>query len=120
MLIELWDIHGEAVAYIDHDQESIYLQDGSPVAWLSDSNLYTYRGKHLGWLWEGWIFGRDGKCVLFTEQARPGAVKPFRQPPGGRGDQNLRPHRDTREIPQKRRERSTLWSAQSARSFLTN
>ena len=119
MITNLWDIHGQAVAYIDDDQQSIFMRDGTPVAWLSENIVYTYRGKLLGWLWEGWIFGRDGKCVLFTERAQPGATKPFRQMPEDCGDQALRPSRDVRETPLKRRTRSTVWSSNSARSFFT-
>jgi len=120
MMTDLWDIHGQAVAYIDDDKLSIYLRDGTPVAWLSENVVYTYRGKLLGWMWEGWIFGRDGKCVLFTERSQPGAPKPFRQIPEDLADQCQRPSRDTRETPQKRRERSDVWSSKSARSFFTN
>src|ERR1041385_613114 len=109
MIIDLWDIHGEAVAYIDHDKESIFMRDGRPVAWLSENGVYTYRGKLLGWLWEGWIFGRDGKCVLFTERAQPGAPKPFRQAPEDRGEQSLRPSRDSRETAPKRPGRTSVW-----------
>ena len=117
MITNLWDVHGHAVAYIDDDNESIYMRDGTPVAWLSESSVYTYRGKLLGWFWDGWIFGRDGKCVLFTERSQPGARKPFRQTPEDRGDQGLQPYRDARETPQKRRERSALWSSQNVLSF---
>src|ERR1035438_7753299 len=85
MTTDLWDKHGHAVAYVDGDKESIYMQDGTPAGWLSGNGIYTYGGKFLGWLYEGWIFGRDGKCVLFTERAQPGAVKPFRQPAIDRG-----------------------------------
>ena|SRR2546425_673066 len=119
MITNLWDMHGHAVAYIDDDNESIYMRDGTPVAWLSESSIYTYRGKLLGWLWEGWIFGRDGKCVLFTERAQPGAPKPFRQVPEDRDDRVLRPSRDARETPLKRRERSSVWSPRGALSFFT-
>jgi len=118
-MTNLWDMHGRVAAYIDNDNESIYMSDGTPVAWLSGNGIYTYRGHLLGWLWEGWIFGRDGKCVLFTERAQPGAPKPFRQPPEDRADQLLRPSRDTRDTPQKRRERASVWSAESALSFFT-
>ncbi len=120
MIINLWDIHGQAVAYIDDDHESIFMHDGTPVAWLSGDGIYTYRGKLLGWLSEGWIFDRHGKCVLFTERAQPGAPKPFRQTPNDRGEQGLRPSRDVRETPLKRRERSVVWSLQNAQSFFTN
>jgi hypothetical protein len=119
MSTDLWDSHGQAVAYIADDKESIYLTDGTPVAWLSGNAVYTYRGKLLGWLWEGWIFDRDGKCVLFTEHAQPGAPRPFRQRPEDRADQGTRPNRDSHETPLKRRERALVWSPQSARSFFT-
>lgn len=83
MITDLWDKHGHAVAYVDEDKVSIYMRDGTPVAWLSDSGVYTYGGKFLGWLYEGWIFGRDGKCVLFTERAQTGACEAL--PSGGGG-----------------------------------
>jgi hypothetical protein len=119
MITDLWDIHGQAVAYIDDDKQSVYLRDGTPVAWLSEHALYTYRGKLLGWLWEGWVFGRDGKCVLFTEHAQPGAPKPFRQPPEDRGERTPRPSRDARETAQKRPGRVSVWSSKSAVLFFT-
>jgi hypothetical protein len=119
MVTNLWDMHGKAAAYIDGDKESIFLSDGTAVGWLSGNGVYTYRGNLLGWLYEGWIFGRDGKCVLFTERAQPGAPKPFRQPPEDQADQSLCPPRSARETPQKRRERSRVWSSQSAVAFFT-
>jgi hypothetical protein len=119
MITDLWDIHGQAVAYIGDDKQSIYMRDGTAVAWLSGSMLYTYRGKLLGWLWEGWIFDRDGKCVLFTERSQPGAPKPFRQRPEDRGEQSACPSRDTRETAQKRPGRTDVWSSKSAYLFFT-
>jgi hypothetical protein len=119
MTTDLWDSHGKAVAYIADDKESIYLSDGTPVAWLSGNGIYTYRGKLLGWMWEGWIFDRDGKCVLFTERAQPGAPKPFRQMPEDRADRGRCPNRDARETLQKRRERADIWSGKDVRSFFT-
>src|SRR5258708_30717761 len=113
-MIDLWDSHGRAVAYIDDDKQSIFMRDGTPVAWLSENVVYTYRGKLLGWMWEGWIFGRDGKCVLFTERSQPGAPKPFRQIPEDRADRSQRPSRHVRETPQKRRARSAVWSPNRA------
>ena len=82
MATDLWDKHGHAVAYVDGDKESIYLQDGTPAGWLSGSGVYAYNGKFLGWLYEGWIFGRDGKCVLFTEKVATRGREAF-PPPGG-------------------------------------
>ncbi len=117
MITDLWDVHGQAVAYIDEDHESIFMRDGTPVAWLSRDGIYTYRGKFLGWLWEGWVFGHDGKCVLFTERAQPKPLKPFRQAPEDRGDQQSRPMRESRQASRKRPERARLWSSMSAQAF---
>ena len=105
------------MAYVDGDGESIYMRDGTPVAWLRENGVYAYSGKLLGWLYEGWIFGHDGKCVLFTERAQPGAVKPFRQTAGARGDQGIRPSRATRDTACRRPGRSPMWSLTDALSF---
>ena len=117
MITDLWDKHGHAVAYVDEDKMSIYMRDGTPVAWLSDSGVYTFAGKFLGWLYEGWIFGRDGKCVLFTERAQPGPVKPFRLPAEDRADQLVRPPHGTREAAGRRPGRSFMWSSGDALAF---
>ena len=117
MITDLWDKHGHAVAYVDDDKESIYMRDGTPVAWLSEAGVYTYGGKFLGWLYEGWMFGRDGKCVLFTERAQTGAVKPFRQAAEDRGDQGLRPSRESRDTICRRPGRAHMWSSTDALEF---
>lgn len=117
MTTDLWDKHGRAVAYVDDDKESIYMRDGTPVAWLHESGVYAYGGKFLGWLYEGWVFGRDGKCVLFTERAQHGAVKPFRQAAEDRADQALRPSRGARESACRRPGRSPTWSSTDTPSF---
>jgi hypothetical protein len=120
MITDLWDKHGQAVAYVDNDKESIYMRDGTPVAWLHESGVYAYGGKFLGWLYEGWIFGRDGKCVLFTERSQPGPVKPFRQAPEDRGDQSLQPFRAPRDTVCRRPGRSPMWSSANALSFFSS
>lgn len=119
MTTDLWDRHGQAVAYVDGDKESIYMRDGTPVAWLSENGIYAYGGKFLGWLYEGWIFGRDGKCVLFTERSQPGPVKPFRQAAEDRGDQGLRPFRAARDTAARRPGRCPMWSSTDALSFFS-
>jgi hypothetical protein len=117
MTTDLWDKHGQAVAYVDDDRESIYMRDGTPVAWLCESGVYAYGGKFLGWLYEGWIFGRDGRCVLFTERAQPGPVKPFRQAAEDRGDQGPRPSHGARDAACRRPGRSPMWSSGDVLSF---
>jgi len=59
--ITLYNSEGEAVAYIDTDDEdlTIYLWNGKPVAYLEpngdDYNIYGFNGKHLGWYEDGII-----------------------------------------------------------------
>ena len=117
MITDLWDKHGQAVAYVDNDKESIYMRDGTPIAWLRENGVYAYGGKFLGWLYEGWIFGHDGKCVLFTERSQPGPVKPFRQAAEEHGDQGPRPLHGERDAATRRPGRSLLWSSADALSF---
>jgi 4-fold beta flower protein len=117
MVTELWDRHGYAIAYVDEDGESIYLLDGTPVAWLFQDAIYAYSGRLLGWMREGWIFGRDGKCLLFTAQAHSKPSRPFRQVSGDRGDRGVRPSRGVRDTFIKRPERAGVWASTSSQAF---
>ncbi len=75
--ITLFDKKGEPIAYIDEkDDFTIYLWDGTPVAYLlqkgKSSNLkkdnfsvYGFNGKHLGWLVEGIIRDLEGNATGF-------------------------------------------------------
>lgn len=117
MSTDLWDAHGDPIAYIDDDKESVFFYDGTPIAWIAGNCLYTYRGRLLGWYYEGWIFGADGKCVLFGERAQPGATKPFRKNVGDRTDKTVCPSRSSRDTMRKRPIRASVWSGTSARAF---
>ena len=68
--ISLYDDTGEAVAYIDTDEEmNIYLWKGKPVAYLDEQSVYGFNGKHLGWFKEGIIWDHEGYAVGFIEGA---------------------------------------------------
>ncbi len=68
--ISLYDDAGEAIAYIDTDDEmNIYLWKGKPVAYLDDESVYGFNGKHLGWFKEGIIWNHEGYAVGFIEAA---------------------------------------------------
>ena len=110
MVTDLWDKHGKPLAYVDDDRESIYLFDGTPVAWLFQSAIYSYGGRLLGWMEQGWVFGRDGKCLLFTAQAHSKPSRPFRQEAGARSERGLRPSRAPRDTLVKRPERTQVWA----------
>jgi len=69
----LFDSHGNPVAYINHDDEAtIYLWDGTPVAYISDNNtIYGFNGKHLGWFEEGIVRNLSGEKSGFNQKTLP-------------------------------------------------
>lgn len=64
--VSLFDKEGEAKAYIADDL-TIYLWDGDPIAYLSNSNnrwhVYGFNGNHLGWYVDGIIYDNDGYAI---------------------------------------------------------
>jgi hypothetical protein len=69
----LFNKHGAAIAYISDDyNETIYLPDGHPVAYLyEDRHIYGINGRHLGWFVDEVIFDHNGKRIGFTERTCP-------------------------------------------------
>ncbi len=76
----LFDKNGDATAYLTDDyQETIYLWDGEPVAYLLNSRLvYGFNGKHLGWFIDSIVYDYDGKRIGFTSVTCP--VIPSKEP----------------------------------------
>ena len=76
--ISLFNSNGDAVAYIDTDDEdnTIYLWNGTPVAYLSPEsnyyNIYGFNGNHLGWFEDGIVRNEDGDAVGFQKGAVSG------------------------------------------------
>ena len=72
--ISLFDKDGDAVAYIDTDDDlTIYLWSGKPVCYLYSSggkyHVYGFNGSHLGWFIEGVIRDHEGDAVGVTKDA---------------------------------------------------
>ena len=69
----LFNKRGDPVAYISDDySETIYLTDGSPVAYLyNQGNVYGLNGRHLGWWIEGIIYNHDGERIGFSSSTCP-------------------------------------------------
>jgi hypothetical protein len=116
-MLTLYNAQGRAVAYIDDDGESIYLYDGSPVAWLSEDSVFDYSGHYLGWIDNGWVYDRSGKAVFFTDDAQGGPARPARQACPARGARAARPARGAREARPARPPRSLSWSNLSNERF---
>jgi len=73
--ITLFNSDGEAIAYIDTEDEdlTIYMWKGTPVAYLDPDgdifNIYGFNGEHLGWYENGIIRDHEGYAVGFIEGA---------------------------------------------------
>ena len=67
--ISLFNHDGEAVAYIDSEDDdlTIYLWSGRPVAYLfsksGEFHVYGFNGTHLGWFIDGIIRNHDGMLL---------------------------------------------------------
>ena len=62
------------MVYTD-DNRHIFYFTGEPIAYIHESSLYNYDGRHLGFFKDGWIRDNNGKCVLFTKDAISGPEK---------------------------------------------
>lgn len=89
MEISLYNKSGDAVAYISDDyQNTIYLWEGHPVAYLyDDRQIFGINGRHLGWMIDEIIFNDNGDRIGFTYKTCPvptakETVKPKKYPRG--------------------------------------
>lgn len=68
--VTLFGPDGSATAYIDSDNQlTIYLWNGEPVAYLRQTEIYGFNGKHLGWFKDGIVWDRQGFGVGFIKGA---------------------------------------------------
>lgn len=66
----LYSTGGQAIAYIAYDDEqTIYMWDGKPVAYVDSENIYGFNGIHLGWYIDGIIRDHDGNVAGFNKDA---------------------------------------------------
>ncbi|MBW1802732.1 MAG: hypothetical protein JRJ85_18600, partial [Deltaproteobacteria bacterium] len=59
----LFDKMGNAVAYLADDyHNTIYLWDGSPVAYLYEEvHIHGFNGRHLGWFMDDILYNDKGE-----------------------------------------------------------
>lgn len=71
----LFDSQGNATAYFVQRSLTIFLWNGTPVAylqpksWGADYAVYGFNGDHLGWLDDGVVRDHDGYAVGFVKGA---------------------------------------------------
>ena len=114
--ISLYDDAGEAVAYIDTDDEmNIYLWKGEPVAYLDGQSIYGFNGKHLGWFKEGIIWDHGGYAVGFIE----GAVNKLTKLERLKGLQKLTPLKSLQQLEPLEPLHKSQWARLPLEIFLT-
>lgn len=114
--ISLYDDSGEAVAYIDTDNEmNIYLWKGEPVAYLDGQSFYGFNGKHLGWFKEGIIWNHEGYAVGFIE----GAINKLTKLERLKGLQKLTPFKSFQEFEPLETIHKSEWARIPLEIFLT-
>lgn len=106
----LYNKNGDPIAYLNDDNEHIYLFNGQPVAYLKDESVYNYRGRYLGWKYEGWYFDRNGYRAFFTECAVGGPIKPIKKIKPVRAIKNIRPIKSIKEVRPNKPIRLLAWS----------
>lgn len=107
-MIELFDRQGRAAAVCVG--QSIYLWDGTPVAYLLDDKVFAFSGRFIGWLMDGWIIDEDGKCLLFEPDAIRGPGKPQRQDKPAKGVFKAIPAKGELQAPSSHPVEFTEWS----------
>ncbi len=116
MELVFYDKDGTPTAYTYGDD--IYLFNGKPVAYIYNSSyIYSIRGKHLGFLDNGFIIDLDGYYAFFTDNSVGGIVKPVRKNVPPRSARIPYPIKLTREIPRIRPVKKLNWSNKSNISF---
>lgn len=83
--VALFDGTGNATAYIAmHDDLTIYLWTGKPVAYLDDAeegsfSVYGFNGEHLGWFSNGVVWNHTGaaSCAV-RERIRLPQLEPLK------------------------------------------
>lgn len=116
MEIVFYDESGQPTVYTE-DGTHVYLFNGEPVAYLDEDSVYEYSGTHLGWFIEEWIRDNDGSCVLFTQYATGGPIKPTRGVRPLKGMRQLKPFKQLKAPKPIRPIKSLVWSTLTSEEF---
>lgn len=113
-VLELFDSQGDAIAFIDLDEDlTIYLWNGDPVAYLDDESIFGFNGDHLGWFQNGAVYDHDGDIVVALAER-------FTSPPvaqRSKGLRGLKPLKGLKELRPLRPLFGMSWADISARMF---
>ncbi len=117
--ISLFDSKGNAIAYIDTEDDdlTIYLWNGKPVAYLSKDNedfdVYGFNGNHLGWFVKGVIRNHEGDAVgAIKEASRYTKYEPYKE------YKSYKPYKEYKDNAPYRPYFSNYWSSDNFKLFL--
>lgn len=125
--ITLYDKEKKAIAYIDYgDENTIYLWDGTPVAYLVSENktvqgneIFGFNGICLGWYYDGVLYGQDGYAVGAEKNVAKGQINMVityvEQP---KGVKYIKPIKHIREISPVQHVYINKWSDTDLTEFL--
>ncbi|EKZ4847848.1 4-fold beta flower protein [Listeria innocua] len=116
--MNFYNKQGKPIAYLA-DEKHIFLFSGKAVAYFVNDAVYSFCGKHLGWLRNGWIVDHDGRRVFFTENTTGGPVKPIKQIKPIKSIKNIKPIKSVKEVKRTKSSLSSSWSALSDESFFS-
>lgn len=117
--VTLFDKRGKAIAYIStDDDQTIYLFDGEPVAYLIHKgetyHIYGFNGKHLGWYEEGVIHDLRGDGVGFVT----GAIRMITETEPLKNMKQEKPYKHRIEEPKMKPVFRKIWSQTPLSMFL--
>ena len=113
-----YDEDRRAIAWMVEDSYwSIYLYDGTPVAWAVDNAIYSYPGRYLGCIEDGWVWDRYGRAVMYTNEAEEAADMATHTLPPPRAARKARPPLGPREARPPPVERESVWAVESGEAF---
>lgn len=114
----LFDKDGNAIAYVDYDDENtIFLWNGKPAGYLDEEKrIYGFNGKHLGWYEKGIIWNLSGEKNGFNKSAITVFTKfePFKS------FKNFKPFKSFKEFAKTKPYYKTTISNESLSQFLMN
>lgn len=108
--MDFFDNSGRATCY-SPDGEHLYLWTGQPVGYFADDKVYSFSGRLLGWIGEGWLYDRQNRPALFSPDATGGPVRPVRQVMPVRSVRQVMPVKSVRQVAHVRPVKSLGWSS---------
>lgn len=98
-----------------------YDREGTPVAYMEDNvHIFKYDGVYPGFLGNrGWVYDHHGRCVLFTETAAGGPLRPNKKTTPTKAIRRVRPVKKNRNTQPGQPTRIPGWSKLTPEEYFT-